>query len=416
MIACLFLLAQVQLAPIPPAASGATGSIDPAAATRAYLDTLPAADRARSDAYFEGGYWLELIGFLWSAGILLLLLHSGESRRMRERAERWAPWKPLQTALYWAQFLVAVTVLAFPLSIYRNYFREHAYGLSNLTLGGWFEELGKGFALSVVMGAIGMAVLYGVVRRVRQWWLWGSVAVIALLSVVLVIGPVLLEPIFNKMQKLQDQRVVAPILSLARANGIEAGEVWEQDASKQTNRISAHVSGFLGTLRITLNDNLLNRCSLEEIESVMGHEMGHYVIGSVPKLLIEFGLVITVGFALVAFFFDKLRARFARWGVGGIGDLAGLPLVALLFSTYIFLMTPVLNSITRADEYAADIFGLDSVRQPDGEAQVDLKLGEYRKLEPGPLEEIIFFDHPSGRTRIFAAMRWKAEHPETWSR
>ena len=99
-----------------------------------------------------------------------------------------------------------------------------------------------------------------------------------------------------------------------------------------------------------------------------------------------------------------------------VADPAGLPLAALLFFAYLFAMTPVINSIIRNGESEADMFGLNAARQPDGFAQAALHLAEYRKLEPGPLEEIVFFDHPSGHTRIFAAMRWKAEHPETWSR
>jgi STE24 endopeptidase len=89
--------------------------------------------------------------------------------------------------------------------------------------------------------------------------------------------------------------------------------------------------------------------------------------------------------------------------------------VSLLFSAYLFVLTPVLNSIVRANEYQADLFGLNAARQPDGFAQAALKLAPYRKLEPSPLEEMLLYDHPSGRTRIFTAMRWKAEHPETWS-
>ncbi len=209
--------------------------------------------------------------------------------------------------------------------------------------------------------------------------------------------------------------MVLPILSLARANGIAAADVWEVDASKQSKRMSANVSGLLGTDRITLNDNLLNRASLPEIEMVMGHEMGHYVLNHGYKFLLQFGLVAVVGFALLSSLFDRLRARFPHWGVQGVGDLAGLPLAALLFSSYLFVLTPVLNSIIRTGEIEADMFGLNASHQPDGFAQAALHLGEYRKMEPGPLEEMIFFDHPSGRARIFAAMRWKAEHPETWS-
>jgi STE24 endopeptidase len=201
---------------------------------------------------------------------------------------------------------------------------------------------------------------------------------------------------------------------MARANGIPAQEVWEIDASKQSKRISANVSGLFGTQRITLNDNLLARCSLPEIEAVMGHEMGHHVLNHVYKGLLEFGVIIAAGFALLNALFGRLRVR-PRWGVRDISDPAGLPLAALIVSAFFFLATPVTNSIVRTAEQEADIFGINAARQPDGFAQVALKLSEYRKLEPGPVEELIFFDHPSGRTRIRTAMRWKAEHPETWS-
>lgn len=407
------------MAPSPPpaAASGASGSIDPAAATRAYLDQLPAEQRARSDAYFEGGYWLSLWSFLWSAGIFLLLLQTGVSARMRDLAERATQVKALQTGLYWTQFTIAAAVLSFPLSVYRDYLREHRYGLSNLNFWSWLGEELKGLALSIVLGGLATMALYAVVRRLaRSWWIWGSLVAIALMAFSVLIQPVLISPIFNHPKKLEDPRVVAPILSLARANGIGTGEIWEIDASKQSKRISANVSGFLGTERITLNDNLLNRASLPEIEAVMAHEMGHYVLNHIYKGLMEIGLVIVAGFAVVSWLFERLRRRNeARWRVREIGDVAGLPLAALLFVGYLFALTPVLNSIIRVQESEADMFGLNAAQQPDGFAQTALKLSEYRKLEPGPLEEIVFYDHPSGRARIFAAMRWKAEHPSTWT-
>ena len=406
----------VPAAPPPAAASGASGSIDPQAATRAYLDQLPADQRARSNAYFEGGYWLSLWSFLWGAGVFVLFLQTGASARMRDLAERITRFRPLQTAVYWTSFAVALEVHSFPLFVYRDHLREHAYGLSNLSFGGWLGEELKGLAVFIVLGSLAMIALYAVVRRLtRTWWVWAAVVSIAFVAFGSVIAPVLIVPLFNHPTRLQDQRVVAPILSLARANGIATGEVWEIDASKQSKRVSANVSGLLGTERITLNDNLLNRSSLPEIEAVMGHEMGHYVLNHVYKGLMELGLVFVAGFAVIAWLFERLRLRYqGRWRVRDVGDLAGLPLAALLFSAYLFVLTPVLNSIIRVQEYEADIFGLNASQQPDGFAQSALKLAEYRKLEPSALEEAIFFDHPSGRTRIFSAMRWKAEHPASW--
>jgi STE24 endopeptidase len=400
------------LATPPTAAQGVNGHLDPEAATRAYLATLPADKKASSDAYFEGGYWLILWDFVVSAVVYLVLLSTGFSARMRDTAERMTGSATLQSVIYWALFLAVTSIVTLPWNIYEGFVREHSYGLSNLTFGGWLGEQAKGFGIALVLGAIMIAVLYAIVRTLpRTWWVWGAIAGIAFVFFASVIAPVVLTPIFNSPKKLTDARVVDPILRLARQNGIAATDVWEIDASKQSKRISANVSGALGTERITLNDNLLNRASLEEIEAVMGHEMGHYVLNHIYKGLMEFGILIVIGFAVVAWLFERLRVRYeSSWKVRSIADPAGLPLVSLLFGAYLFVCTPVLNTITRTAEYEADVFGLNTARQPDGFAQVSIKLSEYRKLDPGKWEEMIFFDHPSGRTRIFTAMRWKAEN------
>jgi STE24 endopeptidase len=198
---------------------------------------------------------------------------------------------------------------------------------------------------------------------------------------------------------------------MARANGISAREVYEVDASKQTTRISANVSGLGKTMRITLNDNLLRRGSPEEIQAVMGHEMGHYVLNHVYKNM-EFSLIVSVlGFAFLRGSLDWCLERWgAEWEIRSIGDPAVLPLVVLLGSVFFFVLTPISNTQTRTEEQEADMYGLNASRQPDGFAQAAIHLGEYRKMKPGPVEEWIFFDHPSGYNRIHDAMRWKAEY------
>jgi STE24 endopeptidase len=355
--------------------------------------------------------------FLSTVVVMWLLLRFRWSMRMRDLAERITRFRALQTALYWVQFIIVVSVLTFPLTVYEGYFREHKYGLLNQTFGPWLRDLAVMLVVSVVLGGILMVLLFGLVRRVgKNWWVWGAVVSILFLAFVSLISPVYISPLFNKYTKLQDSRIKDPILSMARANGIPATDVYEFDASRQSNRVSANVSGFAGTLRISLNDNLVNRCTLPEIETTMGHEMGHYVLNHEYKGLVMFGVVVVMAFAFLNWFITFALARWGEnWGIRGITDVAALPLAIIGLSVYFFLMTPLTNTITRAMEFEADMYGLNSARQPDGEANVDLMLGEYRKLDPAPVEEFIFFDHPSGRTRITAAMRWKAEHPETTS-
>lgn len=387
-------------------------AFDVKAATDAYLATIPPDKKARSDAYFEGGYWLQLWDFLLGSAIVIFILHWRWSARMRGWAQRLSSWRGIQDLVYFLQFLVITTVLQFPLTVYEGYIREHKYGLATQTFGPWMRDQAVGLAVGAVLGGLAVMGLYWIVRRLgKSWWVWGTVASIFFTGVVLLITPVYIAPLFNTFNKLKDPKIKESILSLARANGIPATEVYEVDASRQSTRISAYVAGFLGTERIVLNDNLLKRCSPEEIQSVMGHEMGHYVLHHVYKDLLFFGVLFLIGFAYLDRGMHWCLARWGeRWGAKEITDVAALPLAVLLFSIFFFVLTPVTNTWSRIQEYEADIFGINAARQPDGEATVDLKLVDYRKLDPGPIEEMLFFDHPSGRTRITAAMRWKAEN------
>ncbi len=397
--------------------ASAAAPFDINAAVEAYLAKMPPAEKTRSDAYFEGGYWLILWDFLSTVFVMWLMLHFGWSAKMRNLAERLTRFRLIQTAVYWVQFMVVLSVLTFPMTMYESYFREHKYGLLNQTFGPWMRDQLVGLAVNAILGAIFVMGLFWLVRRLgKNWWVWGSVMTVAFLAFVSLIAPVYIFPLFNTYKTLEDSRIKDPILSMARANGIPATNVYEFDASRQSNRVSANVSGFANTTRISLNDNLLNRCTLAEIETTMGHEMGHYVMHHEYKGLVMMGVVFVIGFAFLNWGINRGLARWGtQWGVREIGDVAVLPLAAIVLSFYFLITGPVQNTITRTMEFEADMYGLNAARQPDGEANVDLLLGEYRKMDPGPIEEILFYDHPSGRVRITAAMRWKAEHPETAS-
>jgi len=395
-----------------PAAAQPSGHFDVKAATDAYMELMPESAKARSNAYFEGGYWLILWDFLLGAVIALLLLNMGWSAWMRDLAERITKWKWLQTFIYWVQYLLLTSILGFPMAIYEGYFREWKYGLATQTFGPWMWDQVKGLGLGILFGGLFVVVLFAVVRKLpRTWWIWGAVATTALMVFVVMLVPIFIVPTFNKVTRLDDPKVTTPILAMARANGIPAHDVWTMDASKQTTRMSANVSGFGKTMRITLNDNLLRRGSLEEIEAVMGHEMGHYVLNHIPKDIIFLLVVILAGFGFLRWSLDWCLQRWGqKWGIRGVSDPAALPLVILLVSIFFFVLTPIMNTHTRTAEAEADTFGINASRQPDGMARAAIHLGEYRKMKPGPVEEWMFFDHPSGYNRIHKAMQWKAEN------
>ena len=284
------------------------------------------------------------------------------------------------------------------------------YGLANQDFAQWFIEQLKAFAIQLVFTAVLLMMLYTVFRRAPQrWWIIGTIVVMISFVTVGILGPVYLEPIFNKYTPLTDATIRDPILQLARANEIPVDKVFAVDASRQSKRVSANVAGFLSTTRIALNDNLLKQCTLPEIRAVMAHEMGHYVLNHIMKLFAFVALLTLVTFGVAKLVFTWALKRWGEtWRVRNISDPAGFPLLVLIFIVLSFLGTPISNTLVRMKEREADAFGLNASREPDGEAMVDLKLGKYRKMDPGKWEEIIFFDHPSGRSRIRMAMDWKA--------
>ena len=397
---------------VPEGAQSGPG-FDAERATEAWVGTLTPEQRAKSDAYFEGGYVLDVVDFAYGLGVAALFLLTPLSRRMREAAERVGKGAFLRSVVYAVQYIVLLTVFNFPMAYYRGFQREHAYGMANNSFGSWLGDEGKDLGISMVLGSLFVGLLYLVFRKApRTWWVWGTVTTLAFLSFTVMIGPVYLSPLFNTYKSVPEGPMREQILSLARANGIPADDVYWFDASKQTKRISANVSGMLGTTRISLNDNLMNRSPNESIQAVMGHEMGHYALNHIYKRLLTMGVIILTGFAFTAWVFERIvLRRGAQLAISGISDPGGLPLLAAIISVWFFLMTPMTNTLIRTQEAEADIFGLNASRQPDGFASVAMQLSEYRKIHPGKWEEMIFFDHPSGWSRVQMAMRWKKENP-----
>ncbi|HEX3098542.1 MAG TPA: M48 family metallopeptidase [Usitatibacter sp.] len=386
-------------------------------ATAAYLGLLSPAQRERSDAYFEGGYWIGFWALVYGLGVSFVLLATGLSVRMRDAAERVSrrPW--LSTLLYALMWIAVSFLLTFPFSIYADFVREHQYGLSEQPFGSWLADQLKGLGVQLVLTPIVLVAIYAAVRRAgARWWTWATAIFFAFNVLTAMIAPVFIAPLFNHYQPLPPGPVRDAVLSLARANEVPTDHVEWFDASKQTTRISANVSGLWGTTRLSLNDNLLKRTSLPEVKAVLGHEMGHYVMHHPLRFAVYLTLVFGIAFALLHVAFDRALARWGRrWRLRDRTDPAALPLAAAILSVILYLAGPLVNGIVRQAENEADAYGLNAAREPYGFAMVSMRLSTYRKIEPGPLEEVLFFDHPSGYERVRRAMTWLRENPSVES-
>lgn len=396
----------------PASALAAQAGFDVEAATRAYLDTLQGPARAKSDAYFEGGYWLILWGAMVSVLIDWALLRFGLAARFRNQAERIfkrPAGKVWLTALFYS---LAGAAIALPWTIYTAFVRERQYGLMNQDFTAWAGDYGKSLAISLVIFPLLAMAVYAAIRRFpRNWWLLGTGIISAFLAFGMLIGPVYVSPLFNTYTELPAGPVRERIVAMAAANKVPAEHIYLFDASRQSDRISANVSGIGPTIRISLNDNLLKRTSEAETAAVMGHELGHYVMGHVWIGLAAFTALAALALFLISRLAPALIARYGpRWGVRDLADPASMPVISICVTLFGLLATPVTNTIIRHDESQADAFGLDAAKEPDGFAAVAMKLAQYRKIEPGPVEEFLFFDHPSGATRVRMSMQWKKDH------
>lgn len=385
---------------------------DPEAATQAYMARLSPAAIQRSDSYFEGGYWLQWHNFALGTAIAILLLWSKTLLRFRERLEKRIKNNWLLNAFTAAYYIVLSTLLSMPLTIYEGFYREKQYGMSNLNLGAWFGEQLMQLMLGVLFGAVVIATLYVALKRApKTWWMWGAGLSMGFMTIMLLISPTYIDPLFNQYTPITDTKIKDPIMSMMRANGVPTDNIYQFNASKQTTRISANVSGIFGSAAVRLNDNLLNRTTLPEIKAVLGHELGHYVLNHIYKSLLAFTFIILIGFALVQW---GMTASLSRWGqtweIKDLANIGSLPLLIALFGTYMLLATPMTNTTTRVQEVEADLYGLNTSREALGFAEVNLHLTEYRKSNPSDLEEFLFFTHPSPRKRIYSAMRWRAEN------
>jgi STE24 endopeptidase len=386
---------------------------DPAAATAAYLATLPPTAHAKALAYTQGGHWLLLWGALASVAAAWIVLRTGVLVRLRRRLERRGPRPWLVVALTMLAFLAADFVLELPWSAYAHWWRERRYGLSSQALGGWFGDQLVDLAVSAVMLVVLMEAIYLLIRRApRTWWLWGTGVTAVFIVTALVLQPIYIEPLFNTYRPAPPGPVRDAVAEIARANGIPQDKIFVFNGSKQSNRYTANAAGLFGTSRIAMSDTMFRQgVDVAEVKAVVGHEVGHFVMQhAIRQALLLSGLALA-GFFLVDRLFP-LAARLAGAdGVTGIADPAGYPVLVMLFAILGLLATPLANTISRQAESEADAFSLQHVNEPDAFARALMKTVAYRAATPSALEEAIFYDHPSVGGRIRKAMDWKAAHP-----
>lgn len=385
---------------------------DAAAATAAYLAQLSPEQHAKATAYTQGGHWLLLWGFVVSVAAAWIIIRLGLLDRITAGLQKRRPRPWLVTFLCIIVFTLADWVLELPWSLYSNWWRETQYGLSSQPLDGWLLDNLKGLAVGVIAGAIFLSLVYALMRWTKnRWWLWAAGLTAAFSLLANVIAPVLIAPMFNTYTPAPPGAVRDEVVAMAKANGVPSDKIYIYNGSKQSNRYTANVSGMFGSARISMSDVMFKKdADVAEVRGVVGHEMGHYVHQHGLWLTAAQSLLAVIAFWLANQLFMPIARLLNARHVDGISDPDGIPVLMVTIGFIMLLATPATNSITRIAEADADSFSLQHANEPDGLAKALVKTIEYRADSPSQIEEIIFYDHPSVRSRVQKAMDWKAAH------
>lgn len=382
-------------------------AFNPAAATTAYIDALGPEALAKAADYTRGSEWLILWGVVVSAVVTLVFVRFGILDRLGAKLERrgWAT----RTFLLCAAFLLLSALLTLPWDIYAGWWREAAYGRTAQPLGDYIGQYAISLVLGALFGGLFFLGIYALIRRAgKRWWIWsGGLAALAI-TLVLLVSPILIEPLFNDYKPVPAGPVRDALVVQAKEAGISPDRIYLFDGSRQSNNFTANVSGIGHSARIAISDVALKGASLDEVKAVTGHEIGHYVLGHIWRMIIVFALL-----AIALFFLaDRLFPRLARLfgSKATIDDPRGFPVMMFVLSLFSLLALPVQNFLVRTGESEADAYSLRTVNLPDALASALVKTAEYRSPRPNAVEEFIFYSHPSVERRVRVAMEWKAKH------
>ena len=378
---------------------------DPQAATAAYIDSLGADALAKAAAYTAGNHWLLLWGLVVSGVFTWVIVRWGILDRLATRLARRGV--NLRTFVVAATFFALSSLLTLPWELYADWWRESRYGRTNQPLADYLGQQAIGIVIFALLVGLFFIGVYALIRRAgRRWWIWSGGLTAAALAAFLLAAPVFIEPIFNEFEPVPEGEVRDALVGMAQRAGVPADRIFVYDGSRQSNNFTANVSGVAGSARIAISDVAFKGASLDEVKAVTGHEIGHYVLHHVWRTVAVFSALAILFFFLA----DRLFPRFARafGSTATLADPVGLPVLLFMLSVFAVLAEPVANTLSRIDETESDRYSLETVALPDALASALVKTAEYRNPRPHPLQEVLFYTHPSVQRRVRMAMEWKA--------
>lgn len=351
---------------------------------------------------------LWLVDTLFGAAYALAWLFLGWSTSSRTWLATFTTNDWLLVALYIIVFGGLYAVLSLPLGYYSGFVLPHRFGQSNQSLKDWIVDQFKGLAIGAPLGLLMLELLYLALRLTgNTWWLWVAGGLLLFNVVLSNLAPVLIMPLFNKYVPLGDEHkeLQERLLNLAQNANTKVKGVFKFDMSKRTKAANAALTGIGNTRRIILGDTLINEFTLDEIETVLAHELGHHVHKDIP-FLIAFGTLSTTLSLFIASL--ALNSAVSYFSFTSSADIAAFPALMLILSAYGLLTSPIDNAVSRWRENMADDYALSSTKKSEAFASAFTRLANQNlgEIDPEKWVVFMFYSHPPLGERIEKARRF----------
>jgi len=366
-------------------------------------------DEEKAKRYNRIARRISIAEFILGTGLLLVLLFGGISHRIRDLVFAYtsSPW--FLILFYLLVIGIAFEIISFPLSVYGGFLLERRFELSDQRFLRWLWDHVKGLLLSFALTLILVEALYFLLREFPiSWWFVAAVVFTLFFIILAKIAPILILPIFYKFQPLEDEELKKRLLDLADKTRTKVLGVFKWGLKEKTKKANAALIGSGKTRRIILSDTLVENFSSDEIEIVLAHELAHHNLKHIRRGMIAQTLISFVGWYLAA---GVLNHTWRYFGFAGIDDIAGLPLIALVFAILSLLLLPWMNLYSRTQERKADEFAVRITQKPGAFASMIEKLARQNLSEyrPNRIIHFIFHSHPSPAERIKFAESFKKE-------
>lgn len=355
---------------------------------------------------------LLLVDLLLGGAYLIVWIATGWNLVLRGWVDSITTSPFLAVLIYALAFGAPYFLIDLPLAYYSGFVLPHRYGQSTQTLAHWIGDQAKGLAISTVLGALLLEVVYWLLRAAPNlWWLYAAGVMLFFTIVLSTLAPVLIAPLFYKFTPLEDEDLSRRLLDLAQRAGTTVKGVYRFDMSTRTRSANAAVMGLGATRRIVLGDTLLDKFTPDEIETVLAHELAHLVHRDMVWSITVNSLLILVGFGAAHLI---LRWSVGAFGLRGVADPAGLPILGLTLGLIGLITMPLGNAYSRWRERMADRYALEMTRKPAAFADAMTRLANQNlsEAEPERWAVILLYSHPPISERVAMARTFAARQAQ----